>query len=89
MPRRGAEQSQNIAGNSAIEAQDDALSDARRDLCQFDDARLAKLIDAWPALADDVKGQILTLAGLRANDADDLNGVTAALPLSAVPESGG
>ncbi len=29
------------------------------------DARLVKLIEVWPALADDVKGEMLTLAGLR------------------------
>jgi hypothetical protein len=32
----------------------------------------------WPALADDVKGEMLTLAGLRPYDVDDLNdGVSA------------
>ncbi len=29
------------------------------------DPRLARLIEVWPALADDVKGAMLTLAGLR------------------------
>ena len=39
------------------------------------DARLVKLIEVWPALADDVKGEMLTLAGLRPYDVDDFNDV--------------
>ena len=35
------------------------------------DARLVKLIEVWPALADDVKGEMLALAGLRPDDVDD------------------
>lgn len=37
------------------------------------DARLVKLIEVWPALADDVKAEILGLAGY---DVDDLYDVT-------------
>ena len=39
------------------------------------DSRLALLIEVWPALSADAKGQILTLAGLRPYDVDDFNDV--------------
>ena len=35
-----------------------------------------KLIEAWLALSDDVKAEILTLAGLRPDDVDDFNDAT-------------
>ena len=40
---------------------------------------LVKLVEVWMALADDVKGEILSLAGLRPDDVDDFNDVTATL----------
>ena len=43
-----------------------------------------KLIEVWPALSEDVKGEILRLAG---DDVDDLNDVTTEMGLgeSGVP----
>ena len=61
-------------GNSQSNDQGDAESDA---VCVVSDPRLARLIEVWPALADDVKGEMLTLAGLRPDDVDDFNDVTA------------
>lgn len=57
-------------GKHIIDDQGDVKSDA------FSDARLVKLIEVWPALSDDVKGEIVRLAGLLPdglNDVDDLS----------------
>ncbi len=40
------------------------------------DSRLVKLIEVWPALTDDLKTDILTLAGLRPYDFDDVTETT-------------
>ena len=48
-----------------IVKQGDAESDA---VCVVSDPWLAWLIEVWPALADGVKGEMLTLAGLRPYD---------------------
>ena len=56
------------AGNIANQSRDGAHSGARN---HVDDTWLARLIDVWPNLSDDVKGEILTLARLRADDVDD------------------
>lgn len=72
VPPQGAEQSQHLAGNSTVGNQGDAESDA---VCVVSDPRLARLIEVWPALAEDVKGEMLTLAGLRPYDVDDFNDV--------------
>ena len=47
-------------GKSRVAVQGDSLSDS---LCGEVDVRLARLIEVWPDPADDVKGEILTLAG--------------------------
>ena len=39
--------------------------------------RSRRLIEVWRALSDDVKAEILSLAGLRPDDVDDFNDVTA------------
>ena len=39
--------------------------------------RSRRLIEVWRALSDDVTAKILTLAGLRADDVDDFDDVTA------------
>lgn len=72
VPPTGAELSQDSAGKSTIDDQGDAESDA---VCVVSDSRLARLIEVWPALAEDVKGEMLTLAGLRPDDVDDFNDV--------------
>lgn len=77
VPPQGAEQLQGLAVNSTVVEQDDALSDARGRVSQVEDARLAKLIDVWPALGDDVKAVILSLAGQRPDDVDDGSDVNA------------
>lgn len=59
-------------GNSTVGKQGDSRSDS---LGVVSDPRLAWLIDVWPALAEDVKGEMLMLAGLRPDDVDDFNGV--------------
>jgi hypothetical protein len=61
------------SGNSQGYDQGDAESDA---VCVVSDPWLARLIEVWPALADDVKGEMLTLAGLKPHDVDDFNDVT-------------
>ncbi len=61
---------QHFAGNSTAGNQGDAESDA---VYGVSDPRLARLIEVWPALAEDVKGEMLTLAGLRPDDVDDFN----------------
>ncbi len=71
---RGVELSQDSAGNSRADDQGDSQSDS---LVVVSDPRLARLIEVWPALADDVKGEMLTLAGLRSYDVDDFNDVGA------------
>lgn len=57
--------------------QDGAHSGARGDanaiLAVQDDPRLLGVIAAWPTLADDVKAEILMLAGRRPDDVDDFN----------------
>ena len=70
--RPGSELSQDSSGKSTVDEQGDAESDA---VCVVSDPRLARLIEVWPALADDVKGELLTLAGLRPYDVDDFNDV--------------
>ena len=70
MPRRGAELSQESPGKSQNDWQGDSLSDSLADV------RLARLIEVWPALSDDVKAEILTRAGVRPDDVDDFNDVT-------------
>ena len=62
VPRRGAELSHESPGKSQVAGQGDSQSDS---LGGVSDPRLARLIEVWPALADDVKGEMLTLAGLR------------------------
>ncbi len=58
------------AGNRGVDEESGAHSGARGD------SRLVKLIEVWPALADDLKTEMLTLAGLRPYDVDDFNDVT-------------
>ena len=72
MPPQGAEQSHDLPGKSQVAGQGDSQSDS---LGGVSDSRLARLIEVWPALADDVKGEMLTLAGLRPYDVDDFNDV--------------
>ena len=66
----GFDSPSNSAGNVANQSRDSAHSGARN---HVDDTGLARLIDVWPALSDDVRGEMLTLAGLRPDDVDDLN----------------
>jgi len=73
VPPQGAELSHDSAGKSLVDRQGDAESDAD---CVVSDPWLARLIEVWPTLAEDVKGEMLTLAGLRPKDVDDLNDVT-------------
>ena len=54
------------AGNRGVDEKSGAHSGARGD------SRLVKLIEVWPGLADDLKTEILTLAGLRPYDVNDL-----------------
>ena len=54
------------AGNVRVDEKSGAHSGARGD------SRLVKLIEVWPALSDDLKGEILTLVGLRPYDFDDV-----------------
>lgn len=61
----GLETLQDFTGNSRVLISGDADSDALLD------SRLARLIEVWPALADDVRSEILRLAGLRSYDVDD------------------
>ena len=72
VPPRGAELSQESPGKSQVAGQGDSQSDS---LGGVVDPWLARLIEVWPALADDVKGEMLTLAGLRPYDVDDFNDV--------------
>ena len=67
VPPTGVEPSQETPGNSTVVDESDSHSDSR----------LARLIEVWPALLDDVKAEILSLAGLRPDDVDDFNDVTA------------
>ena len=69
----GFDSSSNSAGNHANQSHDGAHSGARGDVT---DAQLARLIEVWPALSDDVKAEILALVGLRPDDVDDLDAVT-------------
>ena len=64
---------QDFTGNSRADAQGDAESDA---LCVISDSWLTRLIGVWPVLVEDVKAEILVLAGLRPDDVDDFNDVT-------------
>ena len=73
-PRQGLNTSQDSAGKPHVDRQGDAESDA---VCVVSDSRLARLIEVWPGLAEDLKGEMLTLAGLRPYDVDDFNDVTA------------
>ncbi len=59
------------AGNVGCRNKSGAHSGARGD------SRLVKLIEVWSTLSDDVKGEMLALAGLRPYDVDDFNDVTA------------
>ena len=68
----GIETSTDFAGNSTIGRQGDSQSDS---LGGVSDPRLARLIEVWPALAEDVKGEMLALAGIRPYDVDDFNDV--------------
>ena len=63
----------NFPGKMRDVGQGDVKSDA------LADDWLLKLVEVWMALADDVKGEILSLAGLRPDDVDDFNDVTATL----------
>lgn len=76
-PRQGLNTPHDSRDNSPIGGQDDALSDARGGFSQVEDARLAKLINVWPALGDDVKAAILSLAGQWPDDVDDWSDVNA------------
>lgn len=69
----GLETSTDFARNSTIGRQGDSQSDS---LGGVSDPWLARLIEVWPALAEDVKGEMLTLAGLRPYGVDDFNGVS-------------
>ena len=69
VPPTGVEYSQETPGNSTVVGEGDSLSDSR----------LVKLIEVWPALSDDVKAEILTLAGLRPDDVDDVTSDTASV----------
>jgi hypothetical protein len=80
----GFDSPSNSSGNPANPSRDGAHSGARN---RVDDTWLARLIDVWPGLSDDVRGEILRLAGLRADDVDDLNGVGAAVALGTILES--
>ena len=71
IPPTGAELSPESTGKSQVDGQGDANSDA------LSDDWLVKLVEVWPALVDDVKAEILSLAGLRPDDVDDFNDVTA------------
>lgn len=62
VPPVGAEQTHESSGKSQVAVQGDAESDA---VCVVSDPWLARLIEIWPALPDDVWDEILTLAGLR------------------------
>jgi hypothetical protein len=68
----GLETSQELPGNSTVSWQGDSLSDSRLD----------KLIELWPALANDVKAKILTIAGLDVHDFDDVT--TEPTPLATI-----
>ncbi len=72
VPPTGAELPQESPGKSQVAGQGDSQSDS---LGGVVDSRLALLIEVWPALGDDVKGEMLTLAGLRPYDVDDFNDV--------------
>ncbi len=65
----GLETSTDFARNSTIGRQGDSQSDS---LGGVSDPWLARLIEVWPALAEDVKGEMRTLAGLRPYDINDL-----------------
>ncbi|MFM9961557.1 MAG: hypothetical protein ACKV2Q_10060 [Planctomycetaceae bacterium] len=71
-PRQGLNKVEISRENHAVDGQGDSQSDS---LGGVSDSRLARLIEVWPALADDVKGEMLTLAGLRPYDVDDFNDV--------------
>ena len=66
----GLETSSDFAGNSTIGRQGDSQSDS---LGGIVDPRLARLIEVWPVLDDDVKAEIVRLASY---DVDDLNDLT-------------
>ncbi len=53
-------------------AKSGARGDANAILADHDDPRLLGLIEAWQTLADETKAEILTLAGLRPYDLDDV-----------------
>jgi len=61
---------QDSAGKSRFAGQGDAESDA---VSVFSDPGLARLIEAWAGLPDDVKGRILALAGYDINDINDIS----------------
>ena len=65
MPRRGAEQSHESTGKSQFAGQGDSQSDS---LGGIVDSRLARLIEVWPALDDDVKAEIVRLARYDVDD---------------------
>lgn len=62
VPPVGGELSLEWPDKSKVCDPGDSLSDSLGDVF---DPWLARLIEVWPALGDDVKGEILTLAGLR------------------------
>ena len=67
LPPVGGELSQESAGKSHLAGQGDSLSDSL----------LVRLIEIWPTLPDDLKGEIARLAGLQGDDVDDVNDMTA------------
>lgn len=62
-------------GKHVIDDQGDVKSDA------FSDARLLKLIEVWPTLSDDVKGEIARLAGLLPDDLNDVDDLSSEMSL--------
>jgi hypothetical protein len=72
----GLETTLDSAGNVGVGEKSGAHSGARGDadaiLADRNDPRLLWLNDAWPALGEDVKGEILRLAGYDVDDLDDV-----------------
>jgi hypothetical protein len=65
----GAELSPDFAGNLRGSDQRGKNSGARR---EFSDPRLSDLMEVWGTLSEDVKAEILWLAGRQPDDVDDL-----------------
>ena len=63
------------AGKTQVDGHGDVKSDA------FSDARLLKLIEVWPTLSDDVKGEIVRMAGLLPDDLNDVDDLSSEMSL--------